>query len=109
VGSVVDLGRTIRQSASTAGALNGRPVQISGARVSRVLSDRAYYVGDGADRVLVITDPAVAGRGAAVRVGQEVSLSGSLETYAPGMIEPGVASEPGQSGYVVVTRPGGAQ
>lgn len=106
LGSVVDLNRTIRQSASTAGALNGRPVQIAGARVSRVVSDRAFYVGDGADRVLVLMDP-TAGGGAAVRVGEQVSVTGSLETYAPGMSESGVAPDAGQSGYVVVTRPSG--
>lgn len=102
--SVGDVGRTIRESGTAAGALNGRAVQIAGVRVSSVLSDRAFTVGSGPDRVMVVMDPT--GGAAPVRVGDQVAVTGSLETYAPGMSESGVA-DAGESGYVVVARPGG--
>lgn len=103
--SVADVGRTIRASGSAAGALNGRAVQMRGVRVTEVLSDRAFMVGSGSDRVMVVMDPA--GGDAPVRVGEQVAVTGSLETYAPGPSESGVGRDAGQSGYVVATRPGG--
>ena len=101
--SVGDVSRTIRESPA-AGALNGRAVQIPGARVSEVLSDRAFAVGTGADRVLVLAEP-TGGDLPGVRVGQEVSVSGSLETVTSA---PGASAIPGvgRSGYIVVARPG---
>jgi hypothetical protein len=103
--SVADVGRTIRASGSTAGALNGRAVQIRGIRVTEVLSDRAFMVGSGSDRMMVVMDPS--GGDAPVRVGEQIALTGVLETYAPGPSESGVGRDAGQSGYVIATRPGG--
>ncbi|HEX9950341.1 MAG TPA: hypothetical protein VGB53_01110 [Rubricoccaceae bacterium] len=103
--SVADVGRTIRASGSAAGALNGRAVQMRGVRVSEVLSDRAFIVGSGSDRVMVVMDPS--GGDVPVRVGEQIAVTGSLETYAPGPSESGAARDAGQSGYVVATRPGG--
>ena len=98
--SVGDVSRTIRESSGT---LSGRVVRIPDARVSEVFSDRAFAVGSGPDRVLVLAEP-TGGDLPGVRVGQQVSVSGSLEsvTSAPGAAAiPGV----GRSGYIVVTRP----
>ena len=75
--------------------------------MSEVLSDRAFTVGTGAERVMVLADPTGVGV-PGVRVGQQVSVSGSLETYAPGMSESGIP-DAGEAGYVVVTRPGGTR
>ena len=103
--SAADVGRTIRGASPTAGALNGRAVQLSGVRVSEVLSDRAFMVGTGSDRVMIIMDPS--GGDAPVAVGDRVSVVGSLESFAPGASASGVAPDAGQRGYVVATRPGG--
>lgn len=102
--STAEVGQTIRAS-SVAGALRGQQVRIAGARVSEVLSERAFTVGTGADRVMVLVDPT--GQGVSgVQVGQTVTLAGALETYAPGMSASGIP-DAGESGYVVVTAPGG--
>ncbi len=103
--SVGDVGRSIRESSATAGVLNGRAVQISGVRVTDVLSDRAFIVGSGSDRITIIMDPA--GGDAPVRAGDTVTISGALETFRPGPSETGAMRDAGQSGYVVATRPGG--
>ena len=65
---MADVGRTIRAS-TTVGALRGQPVRIAGARVSEVLSDRAFTVGTGADRLMVLADPSGSGL-SGVQVGQ---------------------------------------
>lgn len=103
--SAADVGQTIRSAGPTAGALNGRAVQLAGVRVSEVLSDRAFTVGTGADRVMIIMDPA--GGDAPVTVGDRVSVVGSLESFAPGASASGTAPDAGQRGYAVATRPGG--
>ncbi len=98
--SVGDVGRTIRQSAATVGVLNGRPVRIAGARVSSIVSDRAFLVGDGADQLMVVIDPPT--DASPVRVGDAVTVSGTLETFEPRVGEPSASG-----GYVVVAHPGG--
>lgn len=103
--SVGDVGRSIRESGATVGALNGRAVQLAGVRVTDVLSDRAFVVGTGLDRVTVVMDPS--GGDAPVRAGDTVTVTGSLETFRPGPSETGAMRDAGQSGYVVATRPGG--
>ncbi len=103
--SAADVGRTIRDPGLAEGALNGRAVQLANVRVTEVLSDRAFMVGSGADRVMIIMDPS--GGDAPVRAGQSVSITGSLERFSPGASATGVAPDAGQRGYVVATRPGG--
>ena len=103
--SVGDVGRSIRESGATVGVLNGRAVQLAGVRVTDVLSDRAFVVGSGADRVTVVMDPSAGD--APVRTGETVTISGALETYRPGPSETGAMRDAGQSGYVIATRPGG--
>ena len=103
--SVGDVGRSIRGTSATAGALSGQPVQLAGVRVIDVLSDRAFVVGTGPDRVTVVMDPA--GGDVPVRAGDTVTIAGSLETYRPGPSETGAMRDAGQSGYIVATRPGG--
>lgn len=103
--SVAAIGQTIRASASSAGALSGRAVQLSNVRVAQVLSDRAFLVGSGSDRILVIMDPT--GGDAPVRAGEIVSITGALESYSAGPSETGLMRDAGQSGYAIATRPGG--
>ncbi len=103
--SAADVGRTIRAPGLAEGALSGRAVRLAGVRVTEVLSDRAFIVGTGADRVMVIMDPS--GGDAPVRAGERVSITGALERFTPGASESGVARDAGQRGYVIATRPGG--
>ncbi len=103
--SAADVGRMVRDPGLAEGALNGRAVQLSNVRVAEVLSDRAFIVGTGGDRVMIIMDPS--GGDAPVRAGQRVSITGALERFSPGASETGIAPDAGQRGYVVATRPGG--
>ena len=74
--------------AADAGALAGRPVRLSGARVDRMIGDATFWIGSGQDRVLVILDQVipseprtVEGR-VNVNSGQSVDIQGRLRAAA---------------------------
>ncbi len=120
VTSLADLDRLLDDTASARGQLDGRPVTLADARVTSVVGDSAFYVGTGADRVLVVlANVGESERGTDgsdglfnVDTGDLVGLTGELKSYAAGMRGSGQLAgadrtEAGTRRYVVVTRPNG--
>lgn len=116
--SLADLNRMMNDTA--AGDLAGRNVTLTDVAVSNVVGDSTFFVGTGADRVLVVLENLGEGETGAggsdgvfnVDTGDTVTLNGRLERFAgsmrgmSGLTDADRSSAEGRR-YVVVTRRNG--